>query len=400
MIDNNYWISANYFQKKKIIEQWKNFPNDWHLPSRSSTEEDADRRNIKRVRISRDDNCPDGECIRIPRSSFKCHLPPIISEDTSTNDSKSLHVSLVEANHIPRCNVINPPIPSDEDNFIYCRTDVIHGVVNPNTNNITGVDNNTDTTYRANNNKRNLRSSVRKSKLSSGYCSTSPIIINDDSSVNEPVNNNSGKMPVNLGTCLVCPLPSSIFFLTTNFFIETLLEHFMSGGIQHSNSFIDGNCTIHAFIDIIYKCGEIYSSSDILKTDRSSIAIYIFLFILAEFTFTIVLNSYWPMLISMFNTLMRVEQNQSGKIKGTKVEIVELRNGTPILGRENPGICDNKLLIVWIVLCVFCIFVAAIFISAVGVSFIDLNTTSKSESICTPVISKENYTTKITRIWN
>jgi hypothetical protein len=40
MIDNNYWISANYFQKKKIIEQWKNFPNDWRLPSCSSTEED------------------------------------------------------------------------------------------------------------------------------------------------------------------------------------------------------------------------------------------------------------------------------------------------------------------------------------------------------------------------
>jgi hypothetical protein len=90
------------------------------------------------------------------------------------------------------------------------------------------------------------------------------------------------------------------------------------------------------------------------------------------------------MLISIFNTLMRVEQNQSGKIKGTKVEIVELRNGTPILGREKPGICDNKLLIVWIVLCVGCTFVASIFISAVGVTFIDLNTTSKSESFVRP----------------
>jgi hypothetical protein len=38
---------------------------------------------------------------------------------------------------------------------------------------------------------------------------------------------------------------------------------------------------------------------------------------------------------------------------------------------------------------VCCTFVAAIFISAVGVSFIDLYTTSKSKSICTPVISKK-----------
>jgi hypothetical protein len=94
------------------------------------------------------------------------------------------------------------------------------------------------------------------------------------------------------------------------------------------------------------------------------------------------------MLISMFNTLMRVEQNQSGRIKGTKVEIVELRDGAPVFGREKPGICDNKLLIVWIAVCVCCTFVAAIFISSIGVSFIDLYTTSKSESICTPVISK------------
>jgi hypothetical protein len=283
-----------------------------------------------------------------------------------------------------------------EDNFIYTRTDVIHGVVNPNIN-ITGVDNNTDTTYGANNininnnNKRNLRSSVRKSKISSGYHSTSPIIINDVSSVNEPVNNNSGRMPVNLGTDLVCPLSSAIAFLTTSTSLIKaggMTEHFMSGGIQDSNSFVDGNCMVHSFVDIIYKCGEVYSSSDILKTDRSSVVIYIVLFILVAFAFTIVLNLYWPMLISMLNTLMRVEQNQSGKIKGTKVEIVELRDGAPILGREKLGICDNKLLIVWIVLCVSCTFVETIFISAVGVSFIDLYTTSKSKSICTPVISK------------
>jgi hypothetical protein len=37
----------------------------------------------------------------------------------------------------------------------------------------------------------------------------------------------------------------------------------------------------------------------------------------------------------MFYILMRVEQNQSGKIKGTKVEIVELRDGTPVLGKKS-----------------------------------------------------------------
>jgi hypothetical protein len=144
-----------------------------------------------------------------------------------------------------------------------------------------------------------------------------------------------------LGTGLVCPLSSAIAILTTStssIKAGGMTEHFMSGGIQNSNSFFDGNCTIHAFVDTIYKCGEVFSSSDILKTDRSSIAIYIFLFIFEAIAFTIVLNSYWPMLISMFNTLMRVEQNQSGKIKGTKVEIVELRDGAPVLGREKPGI--------------------------------------------------------------
>jgi hypothetical protein len=40
----------------------------------------------------------------------------------------------------------------------------------------------------------------------------------------------------------------------------------------------------------------------------------------------------------MFNTLMGVEQNQSGRIKRTEVEIIELRDGAPMLGREKPGI--------------------------------------------------------------
>jgi hypothetical protein len=167
---------------------------------------------------------------------------------------------------------------------------IIEDAINPNIN-ITEVDNNTDTTCGAKNNKRNLRPSLRKSKLNSGYRSTSPIIKDDDSSVNEPTNNNSGRLPVNLGTGLVCPLSSTIAILTTStssIKAGGMTEHFMSGGIQNSNSFFDGNCTVNAFVNTIYKCGEVFSSSDILKTDRSSIVIYIFLFIFAAIAFTIV----------------------------------------------------------------------------------------------------------------
>jgi hypothetical protein len=189
--------------------------------------------NGKRVRVSRDDNSPDGQCIGTPRPSFNfCHLHPNISDDSSTNDNKSPHLSLVENNHIPRCNNyvnnIDPHKPLCKDNFICSGTDSIHGVVNSN-NNIYGVVNNTHTTYRATN-KRNLRSWVRKNKCSNGYRSTSPIIIVDDSSVDnnhEPVNNSSI-----LVTGLVCPLSSAIALLTTNFSMEILSEYFMSGGIQ------------------------------------------------------------------------------------------------------------------------------------------------------------------------
>jgi hypothetical protein len=130
-IDNFYWINSNHFQKKKIIEQWKNLPKEWRLPSRSSTEEDADRRNIKRVRISRDDDSPDDEFIGTHCPSFNfCHSPPIIvSEDIFINDNKSPHAPLVDANHIHQCNLINPSIPLGEDNFICSETDVIHSVI-------------------------------------------------------------------------------------------------------------------------------------------------------------------------------------------------------------------------------------------------------------------------------
>jgi hypothetical protein len=299
MINANYWIRSSYFWKKKIIEHWKNVPDGWYLPSRSSTEEDADRRNIgklikvklngKRVRIWRDDISPESQFIGTSHPSFNfCHLYPNISDYILINNSKSFYffflgiiiylgviimlVILILISlrvriilYAPRWSVFK---------VLLVLIIIFFWVVN-NTDATYGVNNNSNNNNNFNDNKRNLRSSVRKNKYSSVSRITSPIIIVDDFLVDnnrEPVNNSNI-----LGTNLVCPLLSAVSLLTTNFSMETLLEHFMGGGIQDSNSFVDGNCTVYTFVDTIYKCGEVYSSSDILKVDGSSMPIYIFL---------------------------------------------------------------------------------------------------------------------------
>jgi hypothetical protein len=84
----------------------------------------------------------------------------------------------VDAPHIPQCNLINPPIPLGEDNVICSKTDIIHGVVNPDVNpniNFTGVDNNTDTTYGANNNNSNDNSKNNNNTINSNKNNNSKI---------------------------------------------------------------------------------------------------------------------------------------------------------------------------------------------------------------------------------
>jgi hypothetical protein len=253
MIDQDNWNISNYDKKKKIIENWKNICIHKQIPSRYSTEEDADRRNIgrlnkikltgKRVRLSRDDISPDDTNIGTRHPSNNNNN--IIITNTSTLNTPQFNDNLLSLGSF------SPRFSSCED-IICSVTDVNNSVMNINSNRQNSFNDNNcnnqmfnnnnntvpkDDTYGVNNNKRVLRSSVRKDKSCEGYCYTSPIILSDD--INEPINNSYN----NLGTSN-CPSSRAIALLTT---LSTLY------------SFIDGNCTVHAFVDSIYKCCEVYS---------------------------------------------------------------------------------------------------------------------------------------------
>jgi hypothetical protein len=70
-----------------------------------------------------------------------------------------------------------------------------------------------------------------------------------------------------------------------------------------------------------------------------------------------------------------------GNIKGTTVKIVEMGPNGTVLKKEKEGIMKHKTLLVWIFFCVAFTFVAAIFISAVGVSFVYLYNTPKKRNL-------------------
>jgi hypothetical protein len=52
--------------------------------------------------------------------------------------------------------------------------------------------------------------------------------------------------------------------------LEIISEQFVDGGLQESKAFVEDNITVHSFVETVYKCGDIYSSSEIFVKNRSS----------------------------------------------------------------------------------------------------------------------------------
>jgi hypothetical protein len=97
----------------------------------------------------------------------------------------------------------------------------------------------------------------------------------------------------------------------------------------------------------------------------------------------------------IFNSLSRIEDNQSNNLKSSKVVILEVNHNGAVLEKKKEGILRLKSLLAWIVFCIACSFVAAIFISAVGISFVDLYNTPKMESICHPIVNRRKLSNQV-----
>jgi multisubunit Na+/H+ antiporter MnhG subunit len=112
--------------------------------------------------------------------------------------------------------------------------------------------------------------------------------------------------------------------------------------------------------------------------------------ILCAIVFTIIINSYWPMLISMFRYLRKILSETMSIAKGVEkiqenqeqgVELINIlsskhpTNTKPSVSNDQnillPKKSDNPYCLwCWMVICIFCGFVAALFIAAVFLSLI------------------------------
>jgi hypothetical protein len=158
--------------------------------------------------------------------------------------------------------------------------------------------------------------------------------------------------------------------------------------LVEGDKFSDVNNTVITYVLDVFKCPDGYMSSKIYKEVTKIPCWSIPIAILSALVFTIIINSYWPMLISMFRSLNRILREILGIAKAVEkiqdnqehgVELLNLLNAkqssvskpstssdfsdSSVKKSENP-FC----LWIWIIVCIFCGFLAALFIAAVFLS--------------------------------
>jgi hypothetical protein len=155
-------------------------------------------------------------------------------------------------------------------------------------------------------------------------------------------------------------------------------------GVQFS----DINKTVVTYVLDVFKFPDGYMSSQIYKEVTKIPGWSIPIDILCASVFTIIINSYWPMLISMFRSLNRILRETLGiaeaveKIQDNQEHGVELLS---ILSAKQPSVSkpstssdssdssakksENPFCLrIWVIICIFCGFLAALFIAAVFLS--------------------------------
>jgi hypothetical protein len=156
------------------------------------------------------------------------------------------------------------------------------------------------------------------------------------------------------------------------------------------DQFTDINKTVVTYVLDVFKCPDGYMSSQIYKEVIKIPGWSIPIAILCALVFTFVINSYCPMLISMLPSLNRILKETLGIAKAVEkiqdnqehsVELISILSAKqssvskPISSSDSSS-CNAKksdnsyCLWFWVIICIFCGFLAALFIAAVFLSLI------------------------------
>jgi hypothetical protein len=159
---------------------------------------------------------------------------------------------------------------------------------------------------------------------------------------------------------------------------------------------LDLNLTVLAFppdpvvsttINKLYNCGDFYSTSPLMINENPSLSLlYIILTILAAVAFVLVIDSYWPMLWSMFKTIRGIDKKLDGQqefemvIQNPMDKVMEKKISVE---KKEVGFCaTNKLLVFWIIICIVASFIAALFLAIAVVTIIEESFDTGSTEMC------------------
>jgi hypothetical protein len=142
----------------------------------------------------------------------------------------------------------------------------------------------------------------------------------------------------------------------------------------------DTNKTVVSFASEVFRCPDgSYSSSQSFREVQSISDWFILLFILAAIVFTIVINSYWPILLSMFrslkNVLIKLDQTCADmkdvvkKLDGLtrisfSVKSPPSQDGYPSNASAFSASSSTWGLWCWTFVCLACSFAASLFITS------------------------------------
>jgi hypothetical protein len=190
-----------------------------------------------------------------------------------------------------------------------------------------------------------------------------------------------------------------------------LVKTLSTGDLQGSADYVDedGN-VIHSFVQGLYKCqGGFYSFNQITTRIYPQVGWWILLTILIAAVFVVIMDSYWPMLYTIYSEINKLPVQLHSEftkfhneLKGM-IEIVLRAIKKNLLGRndttkikeeedldkykEPPEVIKFKwkkkhyALICWVCICILASFLAALFVSIVGLTIIQSNMI-KEEEIC------------------
>jgi hypothetical protein len=188
-----------------------------------------------------------------------------------------------------------------------------------------------------------------------------------------------------LGCCLVTKLS------------KTLEE---AGEFTEYNETLGANQTLYSFSDKLFNCGEFYSESNIsYKEDLTFSVWWPILTIIAAIVFVLVIDSYWPMLWSMFKTIRgidkKLDDKQNKSFELTIQNPMDSVVGNPVAvmkTREEYGV--NKWLIIWIFLCIIASFVAALLLAVGILTVIKQSYEPEEKQLCVEVTKLEDTSSR------